>query len=100
MMPKIVLGIVASLATMTLFAWLTLYIRGNRFARRDRLRRADAIIVLAGTRGNLRFLDGKIRTAVRLYQQGWLLPFFAAESSPQESRTAPHSSPLKSFSLL
>src|SRR5262249_44682733 len=29
------------------------------------------IIVLAGTRGNLAFLHGKIRTAVTLYQQGW-----------------------------
>ena len=27
--------------------------------------------MLAGTRGNIRFLDGKIRTAVRLHQQGW-----------------------------
>ena len=41
------------------------------FARRDRLRRADAIIVLAGTRGNICFLDGKICTAVHLHQQGW-----------------------------
>ncbi len=41
------------------------------FALRDRLCKADAIIVLAGTRGNLKFLQGKIRTAVRLYQEGW-----------------------------
>ncbi len=51
--------------------WWFLMIRGKRFALRDRLRRADAIVVLAGTRGNIRFLEGKIRTAVRLYQQGW-----------------------------
>ncbi len=38
---------------------------------RDRLQRADAIVVLAGTRGNIAFLNGKINTAVRLYQQGW-----------------------------
>ena len=27
--------------------------------------------MLAGTRGNINFLNGKIRTAVHLYQQGW-----------------------------
>jgi len=27
--------------------------------------------VLAGTRGNIKFLDGKIRTAVQLYRDGW-----------------------------
>jgi len=48
-----------------------LYIRGKQFALRDRLHKADAIIVLAGTRGNINFLNGKIRTAVHLYQQGW-----------------------------
>ncbi len=51
--------------------WWLLMMRGKRFALRDQLRKADAIVVLAGTRGNMRFLDGKIRTAVRLYQQGW-----------------------------
>ena len=38
---------------------------------RDRLRKADAIIVLAGTRGNIKYLNGKICTAVSLYHQGW-----------------------------
>lgn len=70
-MQKIVLSMVASLATVALFFWLLFYTRGKQFARRDRLRHADAIIVLAGTRGNIRFLDGKIDTAVRLHQQGW-----------------------------
>jgi uncharacterized SAM-binding protein YcdF (DUF218 family) len=45
--------------------------KGKQFALRDHLRKADAIIVLAGTRGNINFLNGKICTAVRLYQQGW-----------------------------
>ena len=27
--------------------------------------------MLAGTRGNINFFNGKIRTAVHLYQQGW-----------------------------
>lgn len=70
-MQKIVLSIVASLAAIPLTTWVAFYVRGRRFARRDRLRQADAIIVLAGTRGNIHFLDGKIETAVRLYQQGW-----------------------------
>ena len=51
--------------------WAALIAKGARFALRDRLRNADAIVVLAGTRGNLDFLKGKIRTAVRLYQEGW-----------------------------
>jgi uncharacterized SAM-binding protein YcdF (DUF218 family) len=38
---------------------------------RDKLKKSDAIVVLAGTRGNLKFLDGKIATAVELYQAGW-----------------------------
>ncbi|MGA9174684.1 MAG: YdcF family protein, partial [Thermoactinomyces sp.] len=29
------------------------------------------MVVLAGTRGNIKFLDSKICTAVRLYHQGW-----------------------------
>jgi uncharacterized SAM-binding protein YcdF (DUF218 family) len=51
--------------------WTTFVLKGKQFALRDRLRKADAIIVLAGTRGNINFLHGKIRTGVRLYQKGW-----------------------------
>ena len=40
------------------FFWLTLYLKGRRFALRDRLHQADAIVVLAGTRGNIKFLHG------------------------------------------
>ena len=54
-----------------LLLWIALIIRGRHFALRERLQPADAIIVLAGTRGNIKFLHGKIRTAVRLYQEGW-----------------------------
>ena len=61
------LAIIASLFA----TWLVFYLKGKRFALRDRLRKADAIIVLAGTRGHLAFLDGKIATAVKLYQAGW-----------------------------
>ena len=56
---------------LSFVSWLVLYIQGRRFALRDPLQKADAIIVLAGTRGNIKFLDGKIRTAVKLYQKGW-----------------------------
>src|SRR5438552_3355033 len=45
-----------------IFALIAYSIRGKQFALRDRLRKADAIIVLVGTRGNIQFLNGKIRT--------------------------------------
>ncbi len=51
--------------------WLLFYIKGKQFALRNPLRRADAIVVLAGTRGNIQYLNGKICTAVKLYNQGW-----------------------------
>ena len=50
---------------------MALIYRGKQFALRDTLRKADAIVVLAGTRGNIKYLDGKIRTAVSLYQKNW-----------------------------
>lgn len=62
---------ISALALVLLCTWFTFYRRGKRFAVRDRLQRADAIVVLAGTRGNIRFLDGKICTAVSLYLKGW-----------------------------
>lgn len=69
---KYFLAVGASLCLLVLLCgWLVFYRRGKRFALRDRLRKADAIVDLAGTRGNIRFLDGKICTAVSLYQQGW-----------------------------
>ena len=67
----IIASIVAFLLSLPLIAWFTLYMRGKRFALRDRLRKADAIVVLAGTRGNIEYLNGKICTAVQLYKQGW-----------------------------
>lgn len=62
---------VFGLLLVLLAYWLVFYIQGKRFALRDKLKKADAIIVLAGTRGNIKFLDGKIDTAVKLYQDGW-----------------------------
>lgn len=59
------------IALASFFFWLVFYLKGKRFALRDRLRHADAIVVLAGTRGNIKFLQGKIATAVHLYQKGW-----------------------------
>jgi uncharacterized SAM-binding protein YcdF (DUF218 family) len=59
------------LALMPMIAWLLLFVRGKQFAVRNRLRKADAIIILAETRGNIKFLNGKIRTGVHLYHQGW-----------------------------
>ena len=51
--------------------WLLFYIKGKQFALRNPLCKADAIVVLAGTRGNIQYLNGKICTAVKLYKQGW-----------------------------
>jgi uncharacterized SAM-binding protein YcdF (DUF218 family) len=68
---RISLGLLGLCIVVVSGIWWFLMMRGKRFALRDRLQKADAIVVLAGTRGNIRFLDGKIRTAVRLYQQGW-----------------------------
>jgi uncharacterized SAM-binding protein YcdF (DUF218 family) len=62
---------VITLLSFSLITWFLFFLRGRRFALRDRLQKADAIVVLAGTRGKLDFLHGKIRTAVRLYREGW-----------------------------
>jgi hypothetical protein len=57
--------LVRSIITTVFSAWLLLFLKGKRFALRDRLRQANAIVVLAGTRGHLAFLDGK-------FVQRWL----------------------------
>lgn len=60
------------LTGVIILAWILLFVRGKQFAVRNRLRKAaDATIVLAGTRGNIQILNGKIRTATQLYHQGW-----------------------------
>ena len=64
-------GGVSIAVLISLFTWIILIIRGSRFALRDRLKKADAVVVLAGTRGNLKYLNGKIKTAATLYQQNW-----------------------------
>jgi uncharacterized SAM-binding protein YcdF (DUF218 family) len=64
-------AVIGSALLLPLVLWFILIRYGKLFALRDKLTKADAIVVLAGTRGNLAFLEGKIRTAVRLYQQGW-----------------------------
>ena len=68
---KIVSIGISIMTLVPVVAWIAYSIRGKQFALRDRLRKADAIIVLAGTRGNIQFLNGKIRTGVHLYHQGW-----------------------------
>jgi uncharacterized SAM-binding protein YcdF (DUF218 family) len=61
--------------SLIILAGLALYAafvrRGKQFALRDTLQKADAIVVLAGTRGNIKYLDGKIRTAASLYHKNW-----------------------------
>ncbi len=67
----LIAGMIGALFLVPFIYWLQFYLQGKRFARRDKLQKADVIVVLAGTRGNLKFLDGKIATAVKLYQAGW-----------------------------
>jgi len=71
MKPVLITIVACALAAVPIALYVRLYQRGRRFALRDALRSADAIVALAGTRGNLEFLDAKVRTAVRLYQNGW-----------------------------
>jgi uncharacterized SAM-binding protein YcdF (DUF218 family) len=93
---KFFLAIGASLCMLALLCgWLAFYKRGKRFALRDRLRQADAIVVLAGTRGNIRFLDGKICTAVSLYQQGWAPRIICAGKFSVKVTDTPTLIPLK-----
>ncbi len=58
-------------AASPIITWRNYYTQGKQFALRDPLKKSDAIVVLAGARGNLNYLEGKIRTAVQLYQRGW-----------------------------
>lgn len=67
----IVLCFFALLVSACLILEIIFVLRGKQFALRDTLQKADAIVVLAGTRGNIKYLDGKISTAVKLYQDGW-----------------------------
>ena len=62
---------VGALALTPVLLWYRYYQQGKQFALRDTLQKADAIVVLAGTRGNMSYLKGKIETAVELYKQGW-----------------------------
>lgn len=76
--------------------WTALYIRGKQFALRDRLQHADAIVSLAGTLGNIKFLDGKVDTSVRLYHEGWgPILLFAGRFSHQATDTIQHMSPME-----
>lgn len=70
-MRKLLLIFVSIISASLLAPFMFFYLQGRRFALRDRLKKADAIVVLAGTRGNIKFLDGKIATAVKLYHTGW-----------------------------
>jgi uncharacterized SAM-binding protein YcdF (DUF218 family) len=68
----LVISMIALMLAIPLLSWLVLYLRGKQFAIRDHLQKADAIVVLVGTRGNIDSLNGKICTAVHLYKQGWV----------------------------
>ncbi len=51
--------------------WLILFFLGKFFVPRNQLQKTDAIICLAGTRGNINILHERIEKAVELYKQGW-----------------------------
>ena len=77
-----------ALSGMGAVIWLYLYYYGRRYALRDRLRKADAIVALAGTLGDIRYLDSKVDTAVRLYHENWApLIIFAGRFSHQATDT-------------
>ena len=86
---------ISALVLMLLCTWFAFYRRGKRFALRDHLHKADAIVVLAGTRGNIRFLDGKICTAVSLYQKGWAPRIICAGKFSVKVTEAPTLIPLE-----
>ena len=67
----LILLLVGLLVLAGLAVELAFFVQGRQFALRDSLQKADTIVVLAGTRGNIKYLQGKIRTAARLYKQGW-----------------------------
>jgi uncharacterized SAM-binding protein YcdF (DUF218 family) len=68
---KTILLIASSIVFLLILCWSIFYIKGKQFALRNRLHKADAIVVLAGTRGDIKFLDSKIQTAVYLYRKEW-----------------------------
>jgi uncharacterized SAM-binding protein YcdF (DUF218 family) len=86
--------ILSNVLVTLLLLWLSLVRRGKQFALRNRLQQADAIVVLAGTRGNIKFLDGKIRTAVHLYEQGWAPVLLCVGKFSVKVTETPHLIPL------
>jgi uncharacterized SAM-binding protein YcdF (DUF218 family) len=70
-MRRLLLALISILSAILLVPLIFCYLQGRRFALRDKLKKSDAILVLAGTRGNIKFIDGKIATAVKLYKKGW-----------------------------
>ncbi len=68
---RLALALSAILGGGCLAVWGAFYLQGRRYALRDHLLRADAIVSIAGTLGNINFIDGKADTAARLYHEGW-----------------------------
>jgi uncharacterized SAM-binding protein YcdF (DUF218 family) len=88
-------GLLPLLVLIPFVSWLVFYIQGRRFALRDPLRKADALIVLAGTRGNIAFLDGKIGTAVKLYHEGWAPSIIGSGRFSVKVTETPHLIPVE-----
>jgi uncharacterized SAM-binding protein YcdF (DUF218 family) len=96
---KILPSMISLVTIIPLIAWIILYIRGRQFALRDRLHKADAIIVLAGSRGNIAYLDGKICTAIKLYQQGWAPKIIASGKFSVKLTQTPTLIPLEELQM-
>lgn len=93
------LFLVSFVMSLPLGAWFVFYMKGRRFALRDRLHKADAIVVLAGTRGNIKFLDGKICTAVSLYHQRWAPYIICSGKFSMKVTETPNLIPLEELEL-
>jgi uncharacterized SAM-binding protein YcdF (DUF218 family) len=98
-MRRLLFFLLTVLVCIPLFSWFSLYTQGRRFALRNKLKQADAIIVLAGTRGKMTFLHGKIRTAVRLYQQGWAPTIICSGKFSVKITDTPQHIPLEELQL-
>jgi uncharacterized SAM-binding protein YcdF (DUF218 family) len=63
------------------------------------LQHADAIVALAGTRGNIEYLNAKVRTAVQLYQEGWAPRIIFTGRFSRKVTNSPHLIPRHELEL-
>ncbi len=61
--------LLASIILFLILVFTLFYFIGKQFALRDKLQKVDAIVCLAGTRGNIEVLHERIETAIALYKK-------------------------------